>query len=87
MVYYLVEHDDAPLTEDGELAYEGDYARIIGLFSSEKKAKKAVRKLRKKKGFRRYPKSFEISTIEFGCYGWDEGFISYEEYLQSISHL
>lgn len=81
MIYYLVEHDNAPLDKYGEIAYEGDKIRIIGLFSSEKKAKKAVSKLRKKKGFKKYPKSFEISATRDDCYGLSEGFITYAEWM------
>ena len=82
----MVEHDDAPLDIDGCVSGDGGI-RVIGVFSSKKKAEKAIKKLKNKKGFKRFPKSFMVSNLTVGSYGWVEGFISYEEYLQSISHL
>lgn len=52
-----------------------DETKFIGVFSSEKKAKKAIKKLKKKPGFKYYKKDFFIDKYPINKMYWKEGFI------------
>lgn len=49
--------------------------KLIGVFSSEAKAKEAIEQLKDKEGFRRYPPNcFEIDKAKVDHPGWTDGF-------------
>jgi len=49
----------------------------IGVFSSEKKAKKAVKRLKKQEGFKKHKKGFTIGPCLMDQIYWDGGFFTY----------
>lgn len=71
MRIYLVKHahriDDA-----GDDVFE---SKIIGIFSSDFKAKEAVKFLKSKSGFVNYPDDFIIDDYEIDVIEWDQGFV------------
>ncbi|MBM3611256.1 MAG: hypothetical protein FJX18_07055 [Alphaproteobacteria bacterium] len=62
---------------------EDDNWKELGIYSSRPKAWNAIRRFRKKPGFKEYPKGFLISKYildkDDGCL---EGFITWEEALK-----
>ncbi len=48
--------------------------KLIGVYSSEERAKEALEKVRVKPGFRDYPDGFEIYEDELNMTDWREGF-------------
>lgn len=65
---YLVTHAyDRP---DG-----GDEVKIMGVYASKHDAYLAVRRKRRRLGFRDYPSRFDVSKIEIDRDQWSEGFI------------
>ena len=76
---YLLEH----YYEDDE----HEDTKYIGVFSDKKKAKKALKKVKNKPGFNKFPEGFCISEIIINKSSWAEGFIYYEsdeEYMESL---
>jgi hypothetical protein len=63
----MLEHE----RELGDEVYE---TKIIGIFSSEQKAKDAVERLKVEKGFENYPDGFEVYPFELDDTQWNEGF-------------
>ena len=55
-----------------------DEIKFIGVFSSEKKAIKAIKKLREQKGFKKYKKGFTIGPCLIDQIYWDGGFFTYK---------
>jgi len=51
-----------------------DETKFIGVFSSEKKAKKAIKKLKKQVGFNQYKKDFYVDKYPINKLHWTEGF-------------
>lgn len=49
-------------------------SKLIGIYSSEERAKDAIERLRTKPGFRDYPEGFEIYEDELDMTDWREGF-------------
>ncbi len=62
--------------EDDE--YKED-AKLIGVYSSDEKARSAIERLTPQPGFRDYPAGFEISNYLLDQDNWEEGFISWDE--------
>ncbi len=59
---------------------EKEEIKFIGVFSSESKAKEAIRELIPKKGFSEHPETcFVISKSKIDEFGWKEGFINWED--------
>lgn len=50
--------------------------KIVGIYNSRNEAALAVRRLRRRPGFRHYPKGFHIDRYEIGKDRWAEGFVS-----------
>lgn len=70
-LYHIYESEDP---EDDEIT------KFIGVFSSAKKAKEAIEYLRKKQGFKDFPKkNFMIYKANINIYGWQEGFCSWND--------
>ncbi|MFM7852548.1 MAG: SPOR domain-containing protein [Flammeovirgaceae bacterium] len=60
---------------DGE-----DEIKLIGVFSSEENAQKAIDNLKGQKGFNKFPEScFNLDKILLDDCKWQGGFISWEE--------
>ncbi len=78
MYLYILEHDDAPLDEYGEVAGDGDI-RCIGIFSTKEKALSAMQTVQNKKGFRVHKNSFHIDKVKVGSLWWEEGFFICED--------
>ena len=68
-VVYILQHSYA-LNDDC------DETKLIGVYSSEEKAKEVVEDLKMQKGFRDYPDDFYIDAYELNEKGWAEGFIT-----------
>lgn len=51
-----------------------DDSRCIGVFSSERKAREAIRKLRNKPGFRSYRRGFSTARYVLDLVHWAEGY-------------
>jgi hypothetical protein len=51
-----------------------DQIKLIGIYSSEKKAKAALERVRDKPGFRDHPEGFEITKVLLDRDDWREGF-------------
>ena len=49
-------------------------SKLIGVYSSEERAKEALEKVRIQPGFRDYPDGFEIYEDELDMTDWREGF-------------
>ena len=64
-----------------------DDEKLIGVYSTEEKAKDAIERLKEKPGFRDYPDGFEICDDVVDRDSWTEGFISVEQatYLKSLT--
>ncbi len=57
--------DDGPRDED----------KLIGIFSTRKKAQRAIEALKDKEGFRDHPVScFMIDSMQLDRVGWEDGF-------------
>jgi len=53
---------------------ESDTIKLIGIYSSEKKAMDAVTRYRQKPGFKEYPLGFSIDKYHIDQDYWEEGF-------------
>jgi hypothetical protein len=51
-----------------------DNVRIIGVFSSNRKARAAIRQVREKPGFRERKRKFEVSRCVLDTVDWTEGY-------------
>jgi hypothetical protein len=65
---YVVQHAYVP---DGS---ENDEVKFIGVFSSREQARKAVKKLKTKPGFRRFGR-FHIDKYSIDAIHWSTGFV------------
>jgi len=66
---YIVEHS---------YEFKGyEEIKSIGVFSTKKKAKKVIKKLKKQKGFKKYKKGFSIGPCLVNQIYWDGGFFTY----------
>ena len=66
-VYYLLQHVAREGKDDEDM-------KVLGIYSSLKNAKSAVRKYKKVVGFRRYPEGFYIERWALNRGAWTEGF-------------
>jgi len=53
-----------------------DDAKLIGVYSTQEKAKEAVLSLKDKPGFKDNPEQFEICPYRLNLTAWEEGFIT-----------
>ena len=53
-----------------------DEGKLIGVFEKRIEAKGLIPKLRKKPGFKKFPRGFKIFKYRLGQISWDEGFIT-----------
>ncbi|NGX31421.1 MAG: hypothetical protein K940chlam8_00789 [Chlamydiae bacterium] len=60
--------------EDGH-----DDVKLIGVFSSKEKAKRALKKIKKNPLLKRIHNKFEINECRIGLLGWTEGFVTFDE--------
>ncbi len=51
-----------------------DEVKLIGVYATKADARLAVRRKRRRPGFRDYPRGFHISCLEIGRDQWSEGF-------------
>lgn len=73
---YIVEH-----CYEYEVAEDviKENVKVIGIYNSYKKAKKAVKKFKDKRGFNRFSKKcFNISRCKLNQSYWKDGFITYD---------
>lgn len=49
--------------------------KLIGIYSSEDRAKEALEKVRMQPGFRDHPDGFEIADAALDMTGWRDGFV------------
>ena len=66
---YLLQHVAREDTDD-------ESVKALGVYSSESKARAAIKRLVKLPGFRRYPKSFYIDRYTLNQDKWIEGFVT-----------
>lgn len=69
---YVVEHSY-------EVGEDGDFheRKLIGVFSSEKKAKEVIEEYKKLPGFRGYPKEcFHAKKYKIDMKHWEKGFLN-----------
>lgn len=70
-----------------ETPYGTDDIKLIGVYTSHKKAKKAKERIRDEKGFRNYQECFEIHRCTLNREGWQEGYVTIidgEEYRKDV---
>ncbi|WP_312313920.1 SPOR domain-containing protein [Empedobacter brevis] len=69
-----------------EYTYKGkiiDEIKLIGIFSSEEKAKKVINELKDKEGFKDFPITcFNTGSVKLDSIEWIDGFISTEEAIK-----
>lgn len=76
---YIVQHS-YEVGEGGEF----DETKVIGVFSSEKKAKEIVEEYKKISGFKEYPSEcFYIDKYELDKKHWEEGFFKWSQITKS----
>lgn len=68
---FVVQHSYAIDKRSGE-----EDAKLIGVFATKGKAKSAIAALRKKPGFKRYPRKFSIDPYEVDQVCWQDGFFT-----------
>ncbi len=54
-----------------------DRAKLIGVYSDEEEAKRAIDRVKDQPGFRDYPEGFLIDAYKLGQDHWTEGFVTY----------
>lgn len=59
-----------------EVDEESDEMKLIGIYSTEEKAREAVARVRQQPGFRDFPDGFEISEATLDHTEWEEGFVT-----------
>jgi hypothetical protein len=50
--------------------------KVLGIYTTEKKAKLAIRRFKKLLGFKRYPDGFYVDSYKLDEATWSEGFIT-----------
>jgi hypothetical protein len=65
-----------------ELPDDAEEIKMIGVYSSELDAQRAVERLRLVEGFRNYPDGFSVDRYELNKDHWTEGYISRAEALK-----
>lgn len=55
-----------------------DNTKIIGIYSTRKKAKAVILSLQKQPGFKKHPEGFEICPYRLDLTSWTEGFVTIE---------
>jgi homoserine kinase type II len=53
-----------------------DRAKLIGVYSNEEEAKRAIERVKGQPGFRDYPEGFVIDPYELNQDNWAEGFVT-----------
>jgi len=72
MEVYIVQHvHQAPNGEED--------IKLIGVYSAEASAQRAIARLRLKPGFRDYPDGFHVGCHELDRDQWVDGFISWKD--------
>ena len=66
---YLLQHVAREDTDDEDI-------KVLGIYSTLKKAEIAVEKFKQLPGFDRYPDSFHIGKHELDKLEWSEGFVT-----------
>jgi hypothetical protein len=69
MDVFVVQHTHK--LEDG-----GEDVKLVGVYSSEERAREAVDRLSRKPGFRDHPDSFQIDRYRVDSDQWTEGFVA-----------
>lgn len=64
---------------------KNDDEKLIGVYSTRDKARKAIQPLKQQPGFRDSPKNFKISEQELDRTWWTEGFITWKEAQNSVT--
>jgi hypothetical protein len=59
-----------------EVDVESDDMKLIGIYSSEEKARQALEQVRQQPGFRDHPDGFELSEALLDHTEWAEGFLT-----------
>ncbi len=54
---------------------EVDEEKLLGIYSSEERAREAITRLKDQPGFRDHPKGFAIERCKIDNDGWQEGFV------------
>jgi homoserine kinase type II len=70
-VYVLFHQFEFRNTKEEDLE---DRAKLIGVYTDEEEAKKAVERVKGQPGFRDYPDGFVIDCYELNQDSWSEGF-------------
>ena len=65
---FVLEHVRQTLPDDED-------AKLIGVYSSESAAQKAIKRLRRQPGFRDFPDGFCIDRYRIDEDSWAEGFV------------
>ena len=73
LVYVLTHAFEMKTSRDEELE---EWAKMIGVYTSEDEARKAVERLKTKPGFCDHPNGFIIDPYELNQDGWQDGFIT-----------
>jgi hypothetical protein len=50
--------------------------KVLGIYSTQKKAEAAIEQLKQLPGFNRFPDSFQISEYDLDKLQWSEGFVT-----------
>jgi hypothetical protein len=66
---YLLQHVAREGTDDEDV-------KVLGIYSSPRKAEIAIEKFKQLPGFDRYPDSFHIDKYELDKLEWSEGFVT-----------
>ena len=77
MIVYMVYHSRE--LDDGE-----ESLKLIGIYTSEERAKEAIKRVIGQRGFKDFPNGFQIYPHRLDKDGWTEGFICAEEALKPL---
>jgi len=75
---YLLQHIAREGTDDEDM-------KILGIYSNERKPKRAIAQFVKLPGFKRYPESFYIDRYQLDESKWTEGFIARRSKSKSVT--
>lgn len=62
-----------------KLSAEDDDAKMIGVYSSEERARAAIGRLSSRPGFAHFPDGFHVDGYELDTDHWTEGFVTVPE--------
>lgn len=66
---YLLQHVAREGSDDEDV-------KVLGIYSNERKAKRAIVRFVKLPGFKRYPKGFYVDRYQLDESNWTEGFLT-----------